>query len=283
MTRLKEDDIAGLGRRLELHDRQLRQQTGRGLAEIAALAAGYRGNLQYRLKKVLVGIVPLTTGEGIIGGFSETVEAILSYIGMKCFVTSMPDAAGMVEAVERGAGQIFMADDLTCSMLDLQAHCSADNGVCTGRGFAAALEARAGSVRGRTVTVLGAGPVGTSAAEYFVSRGADVVIYDKMPEKCSQFVEKPHFKVAGSLGEALAASSLYFEATTARDTINLQDMSADTLVAAPGIPLGVSSDAMERFGSQVIHDPLELGVASMAFELQVKAALKGFDETRKIS
>ena len=133
------------------------------------------------------------------------------------------------------------------------------------------------------MTVLGAGPVGTSAAEYFVSRGADVVIYDKMPEKCSQFVEKPHFKVAGSLAEALAASSLYFEATTARDTITLQDMSADTLVAAPGIPLGVSSDAMERFGSQVIHDPLELGVASMAFDLQVKAALKGFDETRKIS
>ena len=209
----------------------------------------------------------------IIGGFSDTCAAILRHIGMPAFVTSQPDAAGMVEAVERGAEEIFMADDLTCTMLDLPTHTSAENSACTGLGFAAALAARLGRLRGRRITVLGAGPVGSNAAEYFLERGAEVVIYDTDEAKTAAWRGRDRVCVARTSAEALALSNIYFEATTARDTIQDEDMDDATLVAAPGIPLGVSEAAMAHHGAQVIHDPLELGVASMAYVLQAKAIM----------
>lgn len=166
MTRLTENDIQHIRRRMALHDEELTSQTGYGLAGLAMLAAGGDSRFLKRLHTARVGIIPLTTGQGIIGGFSDSVEAILSYIGMDCFVTDQPDAAGIAEAVERGAGQIFIADDLICTMIDLHAHCSVENSACTGRAFAAALAARAGDLHHRSVTVLGAGVVGREGAEF---------------------------------------------------------------------------------------------------------------------
>ena len=273
MTRLKEDDISGIIRHLEAHDIELRRQTGRTLAEIAASLAGTSREIHERIHTTPVAVIPLTTGQGIIGGFSDTCAAILRHIGMPAFVTSQPDAAGMVEAVERGAEEIFMADDLTCTMLDLPTHTSAENSACTGLGFAAALAARLGRLRGRRITVLGAGPVGSNAAEYFLERGAEVVIYDTDEAKTAAWRGRDRVCVARTSAEALALSNIYFEARTARDTIQDEDMDDATLVAAPGIPLGVSEAAMAHHGAQVIHDPLELGVASMAYVLQAKAIM----------
>ena len=207
MTRLTENDIQHIRRRMALHDEELTSQTGYGLAGLAMLAAGGDSRFLKRLHTARVGIIPLTTGQGIIGGFSDSVEAILSYIGMDCFVTDQPDAAGMAEAVERGAGQIFIADDLTCTMIDLHAHCSVENSACTGRAFAAALAARAGDLHHRSVTVFGAGVVGREGAEFLRGRGADIVIYDCDPARTEAFRGRSHFYLAGSLDEALASYS----------------------------------------------------------------------------
>lgn len=282
MTRLTENDIQHIRRRMAQHDEELTRQTGRGLTELAMLAAGGDRRFLKRLHTARVGIIPLTTGQGIIGGFSDSVAAILSYIGMDCFVTDQPDAAGIAEAVERGAGQIFIADDLTCTMIDLHAHCSVENSACTGRAFAAALAARAGDLHHRSVTVLGAGVVGREGAEFLRGRGADIVLYDCDPTRTEAFRGRPHFYLAGSLDEALAASNLYLEATTAPELIGEDQVDADTIIAAPGIPCGVSPAVMERHAQQIIHDPLELGVAAMACTLQVEAALHLFDENKKI-
>ena len=79
-----------------------------------------------------------------------------------------------------------------------------------------------------------------------------------------------------------ATASALSTTTTARGTIDVSDMDEETLVAAPGIPLGVTDAALARYGAHIIHDPLELGVAAMACELQVAAAGVLFDENKKI-
>ena len=282
MTRLREEDIAGIEARLVRHDRELRRQTGTGLRGIALCAAGLSRGTAHMLTGRSVAVLPVTTGQGIIGGFSETVRAILSFLGMDAFVTERPDVAGLVEAVESGASQAFLADDDTCTMLDFAAHATIENSAATGRGFAAALALAAGDVRGRSVTVLGAGIVGRSAAAYLRNCGADIVLYDTDETRTAPFARRSHYAVARSLREALAASDLYFEATTARGTIDVTDMDSETLVAAPGIPLGVTEAALARYGAHIIHDPLELGVATMACELQAAASRAIFDENKKI-
>ena len=282
MTRLREEDIAGIEARLVRHDAELRRQTGAGLRDIALCAASAPRRFARQLQGRPVAVLPVTTGQGIIGGFSESVRGILAFLGMDAFVTQRPDVAGLVEAVESGAGQVFLADDDTCTMLDFTSHATVENSAATGRGFAAALALAAGDLRGRTVTVLGAGIVGRSAAAYLRDCGADLVLYDTDETRTAPFSHRPHFAVARSLREALDASNLYFEATTARGTIDVSDMDEETLVAAPGIPLGVTDAALARYDAHIIHDPLELGVAAMACELQVAAAGVLFDENKKI-
>lgn len=275
MSRLVPEDIAHVRAMLKKHDDELRAQTGRGLLGIAAEAAGLtEKQLKEMVAETRIGVVPLTTGLGIIGGFSDTVQAILSFVGAEVFVTAATDVAGINEALAAGVKQLFMADDLTCSLMDLQSRCTADNGIATGRGFGAALALAAGEIKGKKVAVLGAGPVGRSAVYYFLSKGAKVVLYDKNPACLAHMQSVPGVTLAGSGSEALAAGTLYFEATTARDTITLADMSSETVVSAPGIPLGISDDAMAKHGSQVIQDPLELGVVSMLSCLLAKVAGK---------
>ncbi|MDO4203017.1 MAG: 3-methylornithyl-N6-L-lysine dehydrogenase PylD [Selenomonadaceae bacterium] len=275
MSRLTPQDIEHVKAMLKKHDEELRAQTGTGLLGIAAEAAGLsESQLAAMVAETRIGVVPLTTGLGIISGFSDTVQAILSFVGADAFVTAATDVAGINEAMAAGVKQIFMADDLTCSLMDLQTRCTADNGIATGRGFGAALALAAKDIKGKKVVVLGAGPVGRSAVYFFLSKGAEVVLYDKNPVCLARMKDVPGVTLAADGSEALAAGNLYFEATTARDTITMADMSEDTIASAPGIPLGISDDAMKKYGQQVIQDPLELGVASMLSCLLAKAAGK---------
>ncbi len=104
MTRLVEKDIAAIRERLYDYDQVLKKKTGGGLAEIAAAAAGEKLSvLQAELKQERIGIIPLTTGMGIIGGFSDTVQSIFAFLGIDCFVTECTDVAGMNEALAAGA------------------------------------------------------------------------------------------------------------------------------------------------------------------------------------
>lgn len=282
MTRLVEKDIAAIRERLYDYDQVLKKKTGGGLAEIAAAAAGEKLSvLQAELKQERIGIIPLTTGMGIIGGFSDTVQSIFAFLGIDCFVTECTDVAGMNEALAAGATEIFLADDVTCSLMDLSQQKSVDNSVCTGRGFAAALAMKAGCLQGRNITVLGAGPVGAGAVNTLLAHGAEVVLYDIDEEKTRPFLGMSGVTVVSSAEEALQKSDIYFEATTAADTIRLTDMDERTLVAAPGVPLGVSRRAMEHRHEQVIHDVLEIGVASMVFSLAAEILHERSDRSKK--
>ena len=56
---------------------------------------------------------------------------------------------------------------------------------------------------------------------------------------------------------------LHVEATDAAGIINAVDISPQTFIAAPGVPLGLSRDAQYKCSDRLIHDPLQIGVATM--------------------
>ncbi len=264
MTRLKENDICDILEHLEAYNAILHEKTGGGLAEIAAFAAGCgMSELREAAGRQRIGIVPVTSGAGLIGGFSRTIQGIFSFLGTKSFITANPDVRGLAEAATNGATAVFLADDATCSLIDFRTGRVADNSLCTGRGFAAALRMKVGTLKGKVVSILGAGPVGWGAMKALTEFGAEVVIYDCSPERLERFQGLPGVSCAASSAEALEQGEYYFEATTSADTIREMDFSGNTLVAAPGVPLGVEKRALSRHESQVIHDVLEIGVATM--------------------
>nr|WP_042331257.1 hypothetical protein [Desulfosporosinus orientis] len=47
----------------------------------------------------------------------------------------------------------------------------------------------------------------------------------------------------------------------------------DRFIAAPGLPLGIPIEELDQIQPRLIHDPLQLGVATMIYEI-----LKGITE-----
>ena len=88
--------------------------TGTGLAGIAAHAqsAGQGAEVYERaLRRHQVGIVPVSYGEGVILGFAEALQDIVTFLGTGAFITRQTNILGMGEAVERGATMLLLSDD----------------------------------------------------------------------------------------------------------------------------------------------------------------------------
>lgn len=268
MTRLCEQDICSISEMLKNYDNYLLSKTSGRLRDIAIRASG-RDNIDTdtinSAKKTAV--VPLTSGEGIIRGFSETVCSILRYLGADAFVTQKTDVAGLSQAVDEGAEVIFMADDLTFSAINIKSGRTADNGEFTGKGYCAALDFMSGGVSGKNALIIGAGPVGCGAAQFLVAKGACVHIYDIDMEKSEQLKRStPEIVIEKNLPDAFGKGvELVVEATPSKSVIEASYLRGTEYIAAPGIPLGLSAGAVNKMDGRIIHDALEIGVASMLF------------------
>lgn len=270
MTRLVEQDICGIGETMAEYDRRLRDKTGAGLSRVACLAAGLD---ETRFHGTAAGLtlaaVTVTSGQGAIGGFAETVADIVRHLGLKAFVPTKNDIAGLAEAFERGADIVSVADDDRFVFLNPVRRTVVDNADATGRGFAAALELMANGIEGRDVLVLGAGPVGRSAAAFLAGRGARVGLYDIVKEtaldasRALQGAAGGHIRVEEDLGAALKGRRHIIDATPAAGFLTEDSLEAEVLISAPGVPLGLSTTAFEKLGHRVVHDPLQIGVAAM--------------------
>ena len=73
--------------------------------------------------------------------------------------------------------------------------------------------------------------------------------------------------VITNFGEALANHSILFDACPAGEIISAQYIGEKTFVAAPGIPLGIAADGLKKISDRLLHDPLQLGVAAMLFDV----------------
>lgn len=261
MTRLNDDDMQAIINQYKRNELFFTKNYNCSLLEIG----NYAMNKNYtyaELKKLKVACVPVTSGLGEISNFSKIVCSIVSdCCGVNGFVTENKNLAGIQEAYERNADIIFMADDDTFSAFNLKAHLYADNGEATGRGFAAALELTAGCLVNKEVLVLGAGPVGCAGATYLSQRNAIVKIYDQCTDKVIDYVKK-HPKVEMLKTWKNRTWDYILEATNGANIIGESQITNQTICSAPGVPLGIEEDAVNKC-KLVIHNMLELGVVTM--------------------
>ena len=79
-----------------------------------------------------------------------------------------------------------------------------------------------------------------------------------------------------SIERAMKMVNLILNASPA--VIQEEWIRAETILAAPGVPLGLRGKGREKIGNRLIHDPLQLGVVVMA----VKCASFGLGRGKNI-
>ena len=270
MTRLINTDISDIAANLKNYDAELAVRTGHTLSGLAYRAVEI-DDAQARdlLREIQVAMIPITSGKGIIAGFANAVLSILAHLGANAFVTQSTDAAGIAEAVQKKADVMMLADDERFVALHLHSRKIADNAVCTGRAFATGLDLMAGGLKERSVLVIGCGLVGGSAAESLVRMGAEVSVYDINMEAAKNFIEAirhtldKQIKLVDTLETALVQHKLILDASPAGNIIHAQHIAPDTYVSAPGMPCGLDDEAHTAISRRMLHDPLQLGVATM--------------------
>lgn len=282
MTRLTIGDIDQINDGLVRYDKNLVAATGHGLFEIACHCYGAEVSfVRQRATSFTVRVIPVTAGLGVISHFTDTVAAILSFLGISASVSLESDVAGLAEAIEEGVDGIFMADDLKFIGLNCHSKIIVDNSDVTGKMYAAALSLLAGGISGRDVLVAGCGPVGTSAAELLLRFGGQVTLVDsdiKKSEELKDLLQRKleltdrdfdRIRIGSDLDEALVDHDHILDATPASGLIADRYLTKEKKIVIPGVPPGISEYGFSFLGTHVIHDKLELGVAGMAVGLLI--------------
>jgi pyrrolysine biosynthesis protein PylD len=221
------------------------------------------------LSSLRVAVIPMTTGGGVIPGFSEAVAAIAAHIGLDAGVTRSPDVSGIAEAYAAGSDIVVMADDVRFVAINTRSGLVTENDRATGEGFAALLDMMVGGVRGRRCGVIGCGPVGAHAAKRLAGMGAELTLCDFDERRGRQLIvrlrEHNHMRAVWvkNAGDLLKRCPFIVDATPCSDIISADAIRADTVITVPGVPVGLTSAALDRIGLRCYHDNLPLGVATM--------------------
>ena len=262
---LTEKDVTQLPERLAAYEAELVKKTGLSLREIAIRSMEVSEEaLTAAIASHTVAVVPITAGGGVVGNFSEAVRGILAYLDVNVFKTRDSDVAGVAEGVERGADIVFFADDNRFVALNLPLRKVTDNAEATARGYVTALEAMAGGLsRCGVLVVGGAGRVGWPAVLALKNKGAKVAACDIDQQRMDSLAKGHEVIVERNLEEAVSRYTVFFDASPAADIIEAKYIKPETLVAAPGMPLGLTDEAYSLVKQRLIHDMLEIGVAAM--------------------
>ncbi len=258
MTRLTPDLIEGVpDDKLDL-DSRLLKATGKTVKGIALEAADLPPDTD--LSRFSASVVPITSGQGIISGFSDSVNAIVSRLDMRSAVTEGTDVLGFSQGVDAGSDIIMMADDRKFVAYNTRERKYTDNSWGTAKGYAVALKNAAGGLEGKQVLVVGAGYVGTWAVQFLRDMGADVSVTDIIYQKAVRLTEygaKPIRDVAKAIEDHVLLLN------AAPFIIPGELIAEGSIISSPGVPHYY--DQLGRSKAQaIIHDPLEIGAAVMA-------------------
>ncbi|MDM8537549.1 3-methylornithyl-N6-L-lysine dehydrogenase PylD [Desulfobacterales bacterium HSG17] len=275
MTRLRHNDICHISSNLSLYDEKLKKITGSSILEIACHAWDVeKETIQNKIKSFSIHVIPITSGQGMITDFSQTVCDILNYLGFNAKVSKTSDISGLASAFENMAGAVMTADDDRFIGINLDTRQLADNSEATGRVFAAALDLIAGGIKNKPALVMGCGPVGKAGAEKLLERGADIALYDldlkateRLGNKLKKGFKKQEIKIIRDFPNRNSSYSFILDATPSHNTIPDRLITNTLKLASPGVPLGVSEKGFDLLKNRLIHDKLELGVASMAVKM----------------
>jgi pyrrolysine biosynthesis protein PylD len=246
------------------HERRL---TALIQTDLTGLAGSVFGLERAQAADILAGqtvaVVPDTSGEGRIEGFTEALVFIARRLGAEAFAT-IPDLAGFKEAKERRATIALTSDDRYFLAMRLSDGFKSENGWATGVGFAQCLSLMtSGRLAGRPVLTVGAGPVGQAGAAWLRRLGAKPIIADLSPALAA--------RAAGLVGGRVwrpqdgvqpGGFELIFEASTSGRLWPPESLKPGTKVAAPGMP--PSFEPSEHYA--LWHDPLQTGTAVMILQ-----------------
>ena len=257
MTRLSSDLISGMAETIGAYDIELAQKTGLTLRQIAARTAGISEEaLCTAFETESVAAIPVTSGQGMIEGFTQAIQAIIHHLGCPSYITESCDAAGLAEGIEKGASILFLADDNRFIAVNLSQKRVVDNDLATGWSYAYALDACAGSLQGQSLLLIGAGRVGKHALCALDRLGAKVGVFDIDGSKVQPLMDRYRIKREKNLSDALDRYTLLFDASPAPDIIHPEHIKPETIIAACGIPIGLSDKARSLVEERLIHDPL---------------------------
>ena len=270
MTRLTTDDITLISDQLQAYDDELIAKTGCTLAGIACHAADISEAEMLKIAAdIRVSVVPITFGQGVIPEFCETVANIVSHIGCRALVAQQADVTGLAEAYENKSDILMFADDDRFVAIGVKNGIVVDNAISTAKGFIAGLDLMVGGFKQKNVLVLGCGPIGRAATHTLVQGSAIVSIYD-INSECSLYlaneikeISNTQINIIEELDQALTDHQFIVDATPAAEIIREPHISAQTYISAPGVPLGLDKDALAKISDRLLHDPLQIGVATM--------------------
>ncbi|MDR2367321.1 MAG: 3-methylornithyl-N6-L-lysine dehydrogenase PylD [Deltaproteobacteria bacterium] len=262
MTRLVPKDIAKLGLNWSNFDRSLFNLTGQSLLSLAAQALDLKTDLaQQALANKSLAIVPNSSGEGLIEGFSEALKRIAQRLGCQAFITA-PDALGLKQAQSRQADLLLTSDDHDYHCLNLKSSYKAPNGQATGLGFAQALFFMAQAhLQKQRVLVIGAGPVGWAAAQRLSRLGAQVIVHDLIAQKAQALIQSlPGAQIySQDLGPIPNSFSLILDASSSKQLFPPELIPLGANISAPGMPFSFRPSQ----GYRLWAEPLATGTAVM--------------------
>jgi pyrrolysine biosynthesis protein PylD len=270
VTRLATDDVKSIPAELSEYDTELTAKTGYSLRGVACLAAGVpEDEIKDHLQHARIGVIPITVGEGVIAGFCEAVAGINAHMGCKTFITRATDVAGLTEAFNKKADIVMLADDHQFIALHTATRQLIENAAATGIGFVAGLGLMADDLKKKNVLVIGCGPVGRSATAELMAMRACVSVYDINSKRSIDLAEALKqssnltIQIIRDLDQALKRHKFIIDASPATDIIHARHITADTVISAPGVPVGLDKEALLKIGNRLLHDPLQIGVATM--------------------
>lgn len=273
MTRLRTEDIEHIPHELKAYDQQLLNKTGKTLKAIASHAVGLLDSeLDEIIKSNKVCVIPLTCGQGVINRFSATVSGIISHLGFHSLVAQHTDAAGIAEAFEQKSDVILLADDSRFVAINVHTKHVSDNIETTAKGFVAGLDLMAGGLKGENALVIGCGPLGSYAAKALVKMGVLLSVCDIHPQRTSTLQKeiadelKTIIQIDNNWRSTSGKYQYIIDATPSVDLIEASVITSNTYVAVPGVPCGLSLEARKKLSNRYLHDPLQLGVATMVID-----------------
>lgn len=259
MTRLTPDLIEGVPDDTLDLDSKLMKMCGKTVKQIALEGAGVDHDVDF--SKFRVAVIPITSGMGVIGGFSKSVDAIVRRLGMQSYVTDYTDVNGFDQAINDGVDMIMMADDAKFVAYNVHARKTTNNSWGTAMGYAVALKNAAGGVKDKNVLVIGAGLVGTEAVQILMSWGAKVSVTDIKFEKAKALQERFGIEAIEDVENALSSHKYILNAAPAIFPGRL--IAEGAVISTPGVPHYFDEEGRKK-AKAIIHDPLEIGTAMMA-------------------
>ncbi|KXB06479.1 hypothetical protein AKJ51_03650 [candidate division MSBL1 archaeon SCGC-AAA382A20] len=268
MTRLDSETLVWVRNNINTLDTKLKNLIDLGLEEICN-GEDYFGKGADKENKI--GVIPISSSDGVIRHFSETVSFILNYLDFNSEVASEKDVFGLKKSIEGNKDIVFIADDNRFVAIKFDGLMVIDNTHATARAYSILTrEVLSKSSRSRCLLV-GLGRVGGNILKYLFSNPLSVqclvdkfYIYDINRKRMRNLSKKYPVKILteDDLKQGIK-QDVIIDATPSRESVctNERILHKKTVFLQPGVPPSEKVNGINDY----FHDPLALGVGTMGF------------------